>query len=344
MKSSSRAAAPATSALVNLPDLPALFLTWLDYQKGASPATISAYTNDLTHAEAFFGTQNLSLGRPTEIDKRHIAAFVSALYKEKLAKASLSRKLSALRAYFRYLLQNRHITENPMLGFKNPKQDIRHPRFLNVDQTFALLDTPPDPQNSPPASTPSPSLASFEALGPLALRDKALLELLYGSGLRISEALSLNAADIHPSEGVIRVLGKGNKQRLAPLSDTSILALEAWLAARPAFLLSLPDPATHREKALFVGARGARLQRRQAARILTEAATRAGIYSTLSPHDLRHSFATHILEAGADLRTVQELLGHSRISTTQRYTHLDISTLTQVYDHAHPKGGRETGK
>lgn len=342
MKSSPRVR--PSSSLDTLPDLPALFLTWLDYQKGASPATISAYTNDLTHAEAFFCTQNLSLGRPAEIDKRNISAFVATLYKEGLAKSSLARKLSALRAYFRYLLQNRHITENPMLGFKNPKQDIRHPRFLNVDQAFALLDTPPDAQTPTSPPTSPASLASFEALGPLALRDKALLELLYGSGLRISEALDLNAADIHPQEGVIRVLGKGNKQRLAPLSDTSVLALQAWLEARSAFLLSLPKPTSHREKALFVGARGARLQRRQATRIVAEAATRAGIHSPLSPHDLRHSFATHILEAGADLRTVQELLGHSRISTTQRYTHLDISTLTQVYDHAHPKGGRGTGQ
>ncbi len=333
-KPSRRTSAPSPvrslpSMLPNLPDLPSLFITWLDYQKGASPATISAYTNDLIHAEGFLNTQNLSLGRPAEIEKRHIAAFVSALYKEGLAKSSLSRKLSALRAYFRYLLQNRHITENPMLGFKNPKQDIHHPRFLNVDQSFALLDTPP--------------AAEEKKSGPLILRDKALLELLYGSGLRISEALALNAADIRPEDGVIRVLGKGNKQRLAPLSDTCADALNAWLHARTDFLFSQPTPATHHEKALFVGTRGKRLQRRQAARILEEAAARAGIHSPLSPHDLRHSFATHMLEAGADLRTVQELLGHSRISTTQRYTHLDISKLTQIYDHAHPKGEEHEG-
>lgn len=166
----------------------------------------------------------------------------------------------------------------------------------------------------------------------LHLRDSALLELLYGSGLRISEALGLDTADCPPLDHPdvsIRVMGKGSKQRLAPLSDTCRAALARWLEAR--HLL-----APRGENALFVGRRGARLNRRQAARIVEESAVLAGIAQHVSPHELRHSYATHLLEGGADLRSVQQLLGHSRISTTQRYTHLNLDALTRVYDAAHP--------
>ena len=162
------------------------------------------------------------------------------------------------------------------------------------------------------------------------LRDKALLELLYGSGLRISEALGLNVNDIRPESGHVQVMGKGSKERIVPLSDASKDALSRWLSVRDRV------PPAHGERAAFLGRRGKRLDRRQAARILEERAAEAGIPQHLSPHDLRHSFATHLLEGGADLRAVQELLGHSRISTTQRYTHLNMEALTRIYDAAHP--------
>jgi integrase/recombinase XerC len=158
----------------------------------------------------------------------------------------------------------------------------------------------------------------------------ALLELLYGSGLRISEALGLDIADIRPGVPFITVMGKGAKQRQVPLSDTCVQALAHWLDARAEI------PPAIGEKALFIGCRGKRLNRRQAARIVETHAANAGIPQHVSPHDMRHSFATHLLESGADLRSVQELLGHSRISTTQRYTHLDMNALSRVYDAAHP--------
>jgi integrase/recombinase XerC len=164
----------------------------------------------------------------------------------------------------------------------------------------------------------------------MALRDKALLELLYGSGLRISEALGLDVDDVRPGSTALVVMGKGSKQRQILLSDTSTAALARWLEARAQV------PPLHGERAIFLGKRGKRLDRRQAARILDEHAKLAGIPQHVSPHDMRHSFATHMLEGGADLRAVQELLGHSRISTTQRYTHLDLNALTRIYDAAHP--------
>jgi integrase/recombinase XerC len=198
--------------------------------------------------------------------------------------------------------------------------------MLNVDQTFALLNA--QKQNS----------AVSDAAPVLLCRDLALAELLYGSGLRISEALNLDVGQINLEEQVLRILGKGNKQRLAPLSDSSLKALRAWLEQRPA-LLKADDK--DKKNALFIGARGGRLNRRQARRIIEKLCQRAGLAQAVSPHALRHSFATHLLEAGADLRSVQELLGHARLTTTQRYTHLDLARLTAVYDKAHPKAREE---
>lgn len=203
--------------------------------------------------------------------------------------------------------------------------------MLNVDQVFSLLDE--KPAGTRAAAAPGNALTADEIF---LLRDKALLELLYGSGLRISEALGLDVNDIRPESGHVQVMGKGSKERIVPLSDTCMTALSRWLAVRDEV------PPVHGERAAFLGRRGKRLDRRQAARILEERAKETGIPQHISPHDLRHSFATHLLEGGADLRAVQELLGHSRISTTQRYTHLNMEALTRIYDAAHPLS--DTGK
>ena len=308
---------PAASGIpASLPNCATAFLAWLGFQKGSSEATVAAYGRDLLDCEQYLHEQGLSLAHPEHITKRHIQGFSAALFQRDLARSSTARKLSALRTLFRYLLRTRKIERNPCLGVRNPRQEQRHPAMLNVDQVFDLLaDTPPVPPRSQEDA--------------LRTRDLALLELLYGSGLRVSEALNLNKDDYHPGDSTLRVLGKGSKERLTPLSDTSRAALDAWLNARP--LLAAGD-----EQALFVGRRGARLNRRQAARIVDEAAVLAGIPQHISPHTLRHSYATHLLEGGADLRSVQELLGHSRISTTQRYTHLNLDALARVYDAAHP--------
>lgn len=311
---------PSTPAMPDflreLPDNAAAFLAWMEFQKGASEATVAAYGRDLLDFEAFLHQEGLSLAAPSTVTPRHVQRFSASLFHKDVARSTTARKLSALRSLFRYLLRTHKVEQNPCRGVRNPRQEQRHPAMLNVDQMFDLL------ADEPPAQPASPEEA-------IRVRDLALLELLYGSGLRISEALALDAGDYQPGDRALKVLGKGSKERLSPLSDTSREAMDAWLAARP--VLAAPG-----ERALFVGRRGGRLNRRQAVRILEEAAILAGIPQHISPHDLRHSYATHLLEGGADLRSVQELLGHSRISTTQRYTHLNLEALTKVYDAAHP--------
>lgn len=314
---SSTGAAIIRAASSALPLCIGAFIEWLQVQKGHSEATTRAYRTDLLQFEEFLATHKASLTCPTSITKRHIQQFLAELFRAQAAKSSMARKLAAVRAYFRYMVRMRAIRVNPADGVRNPRQPSVHPPLLNVDQAFALLDTPP------PSTLPAHNAV-------LHCRDIALAELLYGSGLRISEAVSLNVDDVVPRSALVRVLGKGRKERLAPLSDTCVQALTAWLARRA-------EVAQAAERAVFVGARGARLDRRQAARIIATLCAMAGISAPVSPHSLRHSFATHLLEAGADLRTVQELLGHSRLATTQRYTRLTLDHLMQVYDKAHPR-------
>jgi integrase/recombinase XerC len=231
----------------------------------------------------------------------------------------MGRKLSSLRADFKYLIRHNILKKNPAAGIQNPKQEKRQPQLLNVDQAIAMMEA---------AITPDP----------VGLRDIALGELLYGSGLRISEAIALNLNDL--DSDVIRVTGKGSKERLVPLSDASIKRLRRYLEQRQALLQG-----NYVEQALFVGVRaGKRLNRRQAHRIIANLADLAGLPSNVHPHMLRHSFATHLLEAGADLRSVQELLGHENLTTTQRYTHLDMQRLMQVYDRSHPRAAEPGGK
>ncbi len=307
-----------------LPDAPAAFLSWLEFQKGASEATVEAYALDILEFETFLHRFGFTLARPEEITGRLVKSFSASLYHRGLARSSTARKLSSLRSLFRHLMRLHKIEADPCAGVRNPRQEQRHPAMLNVDQIFDLLAEP----NPVPVSPSSGSAVTPEEI--FHIRDMALLELLYGSGLRISEALGLNIGDIRPGILHIQVMGKGSKQRQVPLSDTSASVLARWLAVREQV------PPSHGESGVFLGRRGKRLDRRQAARILEEHAKLAGIPQHVSPHDLRHSFATHLLEGGADLRAVQELLGHSRISTTQRYTHLDLNALTRIYDASHP--------
>lgn len=308
-----------------------MFLAHLASEKGYSDATVAAYARDIEQFDYFLYHEQCGLENPQDVTRRHVQRFLAELHRIETAKSSMGRKLSALRAFFRFMLRLRLIKVDPMAGLHNPKQDHRHPKSLNVDQAFALLDTNQEnPQNSK-AQHKSPRKNSDPAITEaLHARDISLAELLYGSGLRISEALSLDILDMDTRSGVVRVVGKGNKERLVPLSDTSRHALQLWLSMRSRI-------AVDTEKALFLGTRGMRLNRRQANRILEELCLRAGLPQVISPHALRHSFATHLLEAGADLRSVQELLGHERLSTTQRYTHLTLSHLMEVYDKAHPR-------
>jgi len=300
------------------PDPVVLFLLYLDAQRGYSPATVAAYETDLKGAHLFLGRRNKGFDAPSEVTKVDITAYLADLHRRGLAKSSVCRKLSALRAFYRFLRQRKMAVEDPCASLSNPKLAKVHPKVLNVDQAIHLVETEvaPDPEG---------------------LRDLALLEVLYGSGLRVSEALGLDFAHVDLDQKLVRVLGKGRKERVVPLTGPAAERLRRYLEQRGAF-----GPAA-REQAIFLGKRGGRLSRKQADRIVKEMAVRSGAPCSISPHTLRHSFATHMLQAGADLRSVQELLGHSRISTTQRYTHLDLAQVMRVYDASHPLAGK-TGK
>lgn len=300
------------------PDLPEFcqaFLSHLEIEKGYSQATVRAYAADLEQLEGFLARRGKGLADCEAITRADATGFLAELHRQRLKRSSMARKLSSLRSFFRFLVRQHLLGQSPLTGLRNPKQEQRHPRALNVDQAVSLMDAAPRP-------------------GPEGLRDLALAELLYGSGLRISEALSLSVDDVRADRGFVRVRGKGGKDRLAPLSEASRLRMADYLDVR-AELDSKELPA------LFLGARGGALSRREAQRILSRLAASAGVGQSVHPHTLRHSFASHMLQAGADLRSVQELLGHSRLSTTERYTHLDLKRIMEVYDRAHPRGDGE---
>lgn len=298
----------------NLPELIQVFLAYLDIEKGYSRATMAAYGVDLEQFESFLQDRKKSCDNPGDIVRADIHSFLAYLHNSGISKSSMARKLSSLRSFFRYLMKNKTISQDPCQGVKNPKQDRPQPDFLNVDQALALMEASVEPS-------------------PKGLRDMALAELLYGSGLRVSEAVNLDMDDVDLGQMMVRVMGKGQKERMAPLTNPGCERIRKYLLQRRAFD---PDP---RDNALFLGIRGKRLNRREAARIIDRLARKTALPQSISPHGLRHSFATHLLQGGADLRSVQELLGHSRISTTQRYTHLNLDEVTRVYDKAHPRSG-----
>lgn len=302
-----------------LPEICRGFLAYLSVEKGYSPSTISSYETDLSGFQAYLSANSASLEDFEAVTKAQVRGFLADLHRRRIKKSSTARKLSALRSFFKYLAAQDLIKVNPVSGVRNPKQEQWHPKALNVDQAVGIMEAklPPDPEG---------------------LRDLALAELLYGSGLRISEALSLSVDDMDVSKGVVRVMGKGSKERVVPLSSMCMKRMSRYLSQRHAFK---PEPD---ELALFLGVRGGRLNRRQANRIVAKLASLAGLPANVHPHMLRGSFASHMLQGGADLRDVQELLGHKRISTTQRYTKLDLQQIMKVYDKAHPLAGGKKRK
>ncbi len=285
----------------------------------ASPHTVLAYGKDLTEAAAFFAVRGRSqLG---EVTVRDVRAWVQHLAERQLSPRSIGRKLAALRAGLDLALERGVIAVNPARAVRPPRVHKRLPAFLSERETgevFAAFaaDTRPD--------------GDAAALGRWA-RDRAILELLYGGGLRLSELLGLDLADVDRAQSLVRVLGKGRKERIVPLGTPALDALAFYLTHRP-------RPAAG-STALFVGRAGQRLSPRMARLIVSRALRRIADRARMSPHALRHSFATHLLDRGADIRTVQELLGHASIATTQIYTHVTVERLRASYDAAHPRGG-----
>ena len=281
------------------------FLEYLGVERGASPHTLRSYAADLTEFTRFLADERIG-GLP-EADTRAVRAYVARLHQRRLSKATIARKLAAVRSCFRFLARRGALPANPARQVRSPRLGRRLPSFLPVDEATVLLNAPPEPS----------------AAG---ARDRALLELLYASGLRVAEGCGLDLDDVDEARRTVRVVGKGDKERVVPVGETALEALAAHLAMRG-----------RRRGPLFLNARGGRLTPRSAHRIVRARARQAGIDQRVTPHTLRHSFATHMLGAGADLRLIQELLGHSRLSTTQRYTHVSPEHLMRVYDRAHPR-------
>ncbi len=289
------------------------FLRWLEVEKGYSSHTVEGYGHDLGEFAA---------GLPREIDITaieavHVRRFVVGLYGHNSA-ATVARKLSALRTFFKFLLKEQLRDTDPIVGIAGPKIGKYMPVFLTVDEVFRLLETPARKDR-------------------FMLRDQAILELLYSTGMRVAELVSRDMANLDFETEMLRVTGKGNKERLVPVGRPAVEAVRAWLPLREQLTLDRARRGRETEKeALFLNGQGGRLSSRSVERMVKSYGERAGIPQTVTPHALRHSFATHLLEMGADLRSVQELLGHASLSTTQRYTHLTLDHLTEVYDRSHP--------
>ena len=304
------------------------FLEYLRLNRNASAHTSAAYESDITQFLGFAAhMRNVPVEslEPSHLDLGAIRAFMADLYRQGHARTSVSRKLSALRAFSRYLRREGWIETDPASLAVGPKREQKIPAHLSIDEMSRLLEMPD-------VST---------ALG---RRDRAILELFYASGLRLSELVSLDLEEVNLRARMVRVMGKGAKERLVPFNSTTEDSIRAWLADRSSLRTSArgkpraesPKPRVQREP-LFVNFRGARLTGRSVQRLVARYVAACSTRFGISPHALRHSFATHLLERGADLRAIQELLGHASLSTTQIYSHVDARRLRRVYDYAHPR-------
>lgn len=283
------------------------YLEFLNFERGLSPLTRENYARDIT--------QLITLADKTALNHlqvNHIRRFIASLHSKGLGGKSIARMLSSWRGFFDFLVHRKNFTNNPVIGLKAPKSPKTLPQALSIEQAVKLVDISEDDV--------------------LSIRDHAILELFYSSGLRLSEVVNLDIDALDLSEGTVVVTGKGNKTRIVPIGEHAINAIKKWLTSRITILINNPA-----EKAVFIGLQGRRISARNIQYRLKEWSVKQGINSSVHPHMLRHSFASHVLQSSGDLRAVQEMLGHANISTTQVYTHLDYQHLTKVYDTAHPR-------
>jgi integrase/recombinase XerC len=284
------------------------FLRYLDLQRGVSAHTLRAYRKDLEEFSEFVRKD------PGDIEMIDVRAFVARQIKNGLGKTTAGRRLAAIRSFMKYLYREGYIRANPAKLVSTPKAPKLLPKFLTVDDVFSLVSQP-------------------GGIGFMKARDRAILELLYSSGLRVSEVAGLTMEDINTKEGLVKVKGKGKKERILPVGSKAVDAIKSYLVEK--MLLK------RRNKAVFLNNRGEKLSDRGIRRIVVKYAKQTGISGSIGPHTLRHTFASHLLQSGADLRVIQELLGHASLSTTQKYTHLDITHLMDVYDKAHPLSSKD---
>ena len=285
------------------------YLAWLSNEKQYSNLTAENYARDLKHLFELAADTPLK-----NLKIHHIRRYISQLHSKGLGGRSLARMLSAWRGFYNYLMRDHGLTDNPCAGLRAPKSPKTLPQALSPDEATRMVDLPTDT--------------------PEAIRDKAIFELFYSSGLRLAELVNLDPVQLDLSAGEVRVTGKGSKTRIVPLGQFAIAALKAWLAIRDQI-------AKQNETALFVGPRGSRISPRVVQLRMKQWGITQGITSNVHPHLLRHSFATHVLQSSGDLRAVQEMLGHASISTTQVYTHLDFQYLSKIYDAAHPRAKKK---
>jgi integrase/recombinase XerC len=299
------------------------FLEYLRLNRNASSHTVRAYESDLLqlldflHGHLRRSRQEIEVA---QVDQPALRAFLAELYKRGNSRRSVARKLASLRTFGRYLRREDLIDADPAALLGSPKTEHTIPAHLEVDEMTRLLETP-------------------DAGHPLGRRDRAMLELFYASGLRLSELVGLDVGDVNLHGRVVRVLGKGGKQRIVPFNESAAGAIRAYLPDRHQLTAAALGRAErrHREEPLFVNYRGERLTARSVHRLVARYVSACSTRFGISPHALRHSFATHMLENGADLRAIQELLGHARLSTTQRYTHVNAAHLIEVYRKTHPR-------
>jgi integrase/recombinase XerC len=294
------------------------FVDYLRAEKGASAHTIRAYASDLaqlgTFLEDSFGLVDPD---PATLKLHHLRGFIAQRFDANQS-SSLARKIATLRSFWTFMVKKRLVEDNPAELLSAPKVSKPLRNYMTVDEIFHLLD-------------------SHQGEGVLGVRDMAIWELGYATGLRVSELVGLDLDSLDLVEGWVRTLGKGNKERQVPVGSKAKGALSRYLARRHELI-----DGDQAQGALFLNHRGSRLTDRSVRRLLKEHLLRAGLDTSITPHGLRHSFATHLLDSGADLRTIQEMLGHENLSTTQRYTHVSIDRLMQVYDAAHPRARRTT--
>jgi len=303
------------------------FLQFLRLNRNASAHTVRAYESDVTqfldHAAVLTGIKRAAL-EPSHLDRTAIRGFLAELHKRGLSRASAARKLAAARTFLRYLRREGLVDDDAGAMVPTPKREVRTPVHLSEQEMARLVTAPASDQ-------------------PLARRDRAILELFYAAGLRLSELAGLDADDVNLSAQMVRTLGKGGKQRLVPFNTSTVAAIRAYMGDRERLISERPAQAGRYERRadpLFVNYRGTRLTVRSIDRLVRRYAAASGVRPGVSPHALRHSFATHLLQRGADLRAIQELLGHARLSTTQRYTHVNAAQLLEVYKKSHPRAGR----
>ena len=294
------------------------FHGYLSIERRMSKNTIMAYMRDLASFQSYVLDRSGAF-EPVQIERRLLRRYLGHLHSEGHSVATIARRISALRAYFKYLIKQDILESDPSGNLKTPKQEKLTPRFLSADDAQRLIE-------HPVGDTPS------------AYRDRAILELAYSAGLRVGEVVSLNVKDVDLEARTLRVVGKGDKTRIVPIGRHAVVALELWLARRHEL-----NGRNQGLDAVFRNARGGRLSARSVQRLVTkgrESCQQQGA----TPHWLRHACATHMLGSGADLRSIQELLGHASLSTTQRYTHVDLEKLMKTYDKAHPRSGHSTSE